>query len=86
MELIMQARPGWSSVEARTFLESVIQVGLEDVEDGDMAGLIEQKQAALVEALEGLKRDAAFAQINALAAGLDEGTKQRVLAALQQQQ
>ncbi|PWN29106.1 putative acetyl-CoA carboxylase [Jaminaea rosea] len=86
MELIMQARPGWSSVEARTFLESVIQVGLEDVEDGDMAGLIEQKQAALVEALEGLKRDAALAQINALAAGLDEGTKQRVLAALQQQQ
>ena len=52
----------------------------------DMAALLETKQAALVEAVAGLKRDVAVAQINELVAGLDEATKQMVVAAIQQQQ
>jgi acetyl-CoA carboxylase/biotin carboxylase 1 len=83
---IRAAQPKMSASEARAFLENVIQVGLEDVDDPTIAGLLEQKKDALEGALKDLRRTFALDKISELALGLDEATKQKLMAALDGQQ
>ncbi|CAO1637783.1 unnamed protein product [Sympodiomycopsis kandeliae] len=82
IESIMAAQPGLNAGQARSFLENVIQVGLEDVEDGAIADLLEGKKAAFAEAIEKLKGEAALAKIQELASHLDAASREKLLASL----
>lgn len=72
----------WTADQARAHLESVLECGLEDASDADMASLLEGKQEALRQSLVDVQQRASLAKIAELAAGLDEATRAKVLGAL----
>lgn len=84
VDAILGARSKWSAADARAHLETVIEVGLDDVDDAAMTELLEQKRGALATSLESLRRESALAAIGEAALDLDEATRARVIAALQQ--
>ncbi|PWN93715.1 acetyl-CoA carboxylase [Acaromyces ingoldii] len=69
--------------EARTVLEEILGVGLDDADDATMAKLIQDKSKALAQIVQERQRQAAADQITQLAATLDPETRKVLLASLQ---
>lgn len=81
---IRTAKQGTSFAEARVMLEDVLGVGLDDADDAAIAQLLESKASAINTAIEELRVKATTDTIASLAATLDDATRQRLLATLQQ--